>query len=318
MRPHLVVELTPRCDNDCIYCYNVWKQGSYPQGELSGAELVRLLDRLLDETGARGVTLSGGEPLLHPDILDIASFLSKRHVRTGVATNGTLLDEDMARNLIDAGVGYFEISLVATDDATYGLLSRDDCLSRVRRAILNVKRHRARLTVSFVATRPNMSAVGDVIELCFAFSADAVAINRFVPTGRGLENIPSLDLPEQDLRTLLATADARSRELGIPVIVTLPVEPCIIDHASYPNLEFGTCACGSFKWVVDPLGNLRTCEQNPAILGSLLESDFATLSSLESAEAFRADNLGPQCQGCDMFASCGGGCRFLARERAAR
>lgn len=318
MRPHLVVELTPRCNNDCTYCYNVWKQGPYPEGELSGARFIQLLGTLIDEADPGGVTLSGGEPLLHPDVIDVAAFVSRKHVRTGIATNGTLLDEATARSLVDAGCGYFEISLDSTDAGSYGLLTLHDRLAQVRRAILNVKKLGARLTVSFVATRLNMADVEDVVELCFAFSVDAVAINRFVPGGRGLEHRPALELSGDDLRTVLALASGKSRELGIPVNVTLPVEPCLIDHAAYPDLNFGTCACGSFKWVVDPLGNLRTCEQNPAILGSLLDSTFAALSSLEASRAFRADHLRPECPSCDALASCGGGCRFLNVDQRQR
>jgi radical SAM protein with 4Fe4S-binding SPASM domain len=110
---------------------------------------------------------------------------------------------------------------------------------------------------------------------------------------------------------VLRRADHGAGKHRIRVIVTLPVEPCIIDHGEFPNLEFGTCACGTGKWVVDPGGRLRTCEQNPEILGSLLESSFAELSTLGSAEAFRSDHLKPECSGCDMIARCGGGCRFV-------
>ncbi|MBW2260793.1 MAG: radical SAM protein [Deltaproteobacteria bacterium] len=318
MRPYFVVELTPRCNNDCTYCYNVWKQCDYPTGELSGPDFVDLLDRLVEETEPEGITLSGGEPLLHPDVCDIASFLARRNIRTGIATNGILLDETMTRKLVDSGVGYFEISLVSTDDGSYGRLTRDDRLGEVRRAILNVKKLRARLTVSFVATRLNMSDVEDVIELCFAFSVDAIALNRFVPGGRGLEHRSSLQLTDEELRTVLRRADGKSREHGIPVNVTIPVEPCIIDHEQYPGLNFGTCVCGTGKWVVDPVGNLRTCEQNPEILGSLLDSGFGELSALEGADAFRRDHLKPECNGCDLLHSCGGGCRFTRNTPSPR
>jgi radical SAM protein with 4Fe4S-binding SPASM domain len=314
MRPYFVVELTPRCNVDCTYCYNVWKQDDYPQGELSGPGFVELLEGLIAETEPEGITLSGGEPLLHPDLLDIASFLARRNVRTGIATNGTLLDETMARKLVDSGVGYFEISLVSTDEGTYGRLTRDDRLADVRRAILNVRSLRARLSVSFVATRLNMSDVEDVIELCHAFSVDAVALNRFVPGGRGLEHRSSLEPTDGELRTVLHRADAASREHGIPVNVTIPVEPCIIDHEHHPGLNFGTCACGTKKWVVDPVGHLRTCEQNPRILGSLLESGFGELAALESAAAFRSDDLKPECKACDRYVRCGGGCRFARAQ----
>lgn len=311
MAPYFVFELTSRCNNDCIYCYNVWKQdGDYPTGELSGSEIKILLEKLIEETEPEGITLSGGEPLLHPDVFEIASFLADRKIRTGIATNGIMLNEAGTRKLIDSGVDYFEISLVSTNDKTYGRLTRDSRLDKVKKAILNVKKHGARLTVSFVATMLNSTDIEDVIDLCFAFSVDAIALNRFVPGGSGLKHRSLLQLSGEGLKSTLRAADRKSREYNIPVNITIPVEPCITDHKDYPYLNFGSCVCGRKKWVIDPFGNLRTCEQNPEILGNLFDSDFRELSMLKKASVFRDNNLKPDCIRCKQFNRCGGGCRF--------
>ena len=74
-----VFELTQRCNHDCLHCYNAWKNPvGYPMGELGTAATLAMLGKMLDETGAHLVSLSGGEPLLRTDVFEIIDFLVAR------------------------------------------------------------------------------------------------------------------------------------------------------------------------------------------------------------------------------------------------
>ena len=172
-----------------------------------------------------------------------------------------------------------------------------------------------KVTVSAVITKLNAGGIGEVIDLAAAFSADSVSLNRFVPGGEGIRHVAELMPTGAELEQALAAADARSAGLGIPVAVTIPVESCIIGHGRFPHLHFGKCCCGREKWVIDPLGNLRTCEQNPEILGSLFERSFSELAGSLQATGFRNDDLKRDCGECPVYESCGGGCRFLRDGR---
>ncbi len=312
INPYFIYEITSRCNNNCVYCYNVWNQDkNYHKGELSISEIKRLFEKLLEEITPIGITLTGGEPLLHPDILEVVSFLIDKRVKVGIATNGLLLDEVITRELVNRGVNYFEISLVSINQKTYNRLTQNDQLKKVKKAILNVKRQRTKLTISLLISKCNLSNIEETIDLCFAFTTDAIAMNRFVPGGNGLKNLSELQITKEELQDVLFIADKKSREYNLPINVTIPVESCIIDHEKYPNLNFGSCTCGRHKWVIDPIGNLRTCEQNPDILGNFFEKSFLELSSLEAVNLFRCNNLRYDCNKCNQFKYCGGGCRFL-------
>ncbi len=83
--PYYILELTPRCTQDCLYCYNVWKQRpDLVTGELDTQGWCELIARLQDEVGemhpngCRQVTFSGGEPLLRDDFRDILAFCYRR------------------------------------------------------------------------------------------------------------------------------------------------------------------------------------------------------------------------------------------------
>ena len=83
MQPHqyLLYELTTKCQNNCVFCYNVWKEDeSYPTDELTTEEAMVVLGKAIHESGCKNIGLTGGEPLLRKDIFEIASYISGKGV----------------------------------------------------------------------------------------------------------------------------------------------------------------------------------------------------------------------------------------------
>lgn len=312
---YFVYEATPNCNNNCVYCYNVWRERKdYPSGQLGLPQIKSLFAKLLKDIKPAGIALTGGEPMLRPDIYEIASLIKGLGVTVGIATNGTLLDEQKIKKLIDCGVSFFEISLVSLDKKRYSELSGNDKLAEVKRSILCIRKTMMPLTVSFTITKVNLGDISDFIDLCFAFSIKHVALNRFVPGGRGLDHLDELSINSEQLKSALKIADDKAAKYRLPISVTIPVEPCLINHKDYPHLRFGSCVCGKNKWAIDPAGNLRTCEQNPDIIGNLLEKSFSELSKTKGTDDFRNNNYKADCTACAEFKNCGGGCRFLRRN----
>ena len=312
INPYVIFEITPRCNSSCLYCYNVWQENiNYPKGELALTDVERLFNRVLKDVKPKWIILAGGEPLLRDDIVAITSFFKERNMRIGIATNGTLCTDKLLQELINNGVGYFEVSLDSADEKIYNSLTSSHQFKNVRQAILSIKKHKKPLTVSIAVTKLNYTDVGNIIDLCFAFSVDSIALNRFVPGGRGIKNIEKLKITNRELESVLKAAEEKTVKYKIPINITIPVESCEIEHKQFPHLNFGTCGCGRNKWVIDPLGNLRTCEQNPEILGSLFEDSFEELTRSEKVSNFRSNNAKLVCSTCEMYSKCGGGCRFL-------
>ena len=108
--PHMVVwNFTNMCNLKCKHCY----QNAGPtatQDELSLEEKLRLVDILVD-AGVKVPVLSGGEPLVHPDLFPVLEKIASKGMHPAVATNATTITEDMARRLKESGLAYVEISL---------------------------------------------------------------------------------------------------------------------------------------------------------------------------------------------------------------
>lgn len=95
-----------RCNIDCGYC-NEYDDFSKPVPKDIMLERVRALGRL----GATLITISGGEPLLHPDLDDIIREIKKVGAMAGLITNGYLLVEERIKRLNAAGLDHLQISI---------------------------------------------------------------------------------------------------------------------------------------------------------------------------------------------------------------
>ncbi|MGD9143491.1 MAG: radical SAM protein, partial [Dehalococcoidia bacterium] len=109
--------ITTMCNLKCKHCYSSSLDKAAPD-ELSTQEAFGLMDDL-SSWGIGLLIIDGGEPLCREDLLDIVRYASSKGIRTTIGSNGTLIDEAMAREMIDAGVMAIAISLDGMDAATH-------------------------------------------------------------------------------------------------------------------------------------------------------------------------------------------------------
>ena len=323
--PFLVaLNLTRRCNLKCAHCY--LDAGTLRAGapdELRTDEVLALLDRIVLLNDETMIVLTGGEPLLRPDVEAIARHAADLGLMVVVGTNGTLLDERRVALLQAAGVRAVGISLDSLDPiyhdrfrglpgAWKGTLAGIDAC---RRAGLMFQLH-------FTVTDDNADELDDMI--VFARDAGAAVMNVFfvVCTGRGrtLSNI-SVDKYEMALRRLAEAARdepdlvvrARcaphfkrlARELSPPLPITLA-----------DGYEAGGCLAGTRYCRITPEGELTPCPYMEVSVGSVRENDFAVLwRDAPLFAAFRSPTLEGRCGVCEYAKLCGG-CRArpLARD----
>ena len=313
----LIVEVTRACDHACRHCYNHWRAPSPPEetAPAEGRDLVALLAHVLDQADCGHVTLSGGEPLLRDDIEDVARFLSARGVSLTLITNGRGLPGGRAAALAEAGVGLFEIPLLSHRREVHDDLSgRAGAFDAVLEGMADLMLCRGRVVSVFVATRRNIADFAPTLRLAFSFGAGGAMLNRFNPGGRGLDGWEELLPSPAQLRQALAEAQAFSRETGLPVSCGVPVQPCLVDTADFPDVGFGFCGAGGERayFTLDAAGNLRPCNHSPQVLGNVWERPLAELVRSPAVASFRAARPA-SCAGCPREDSCQGGCKAAAQ-----
>ncbi|MHA2082503.1 MAG: GTP 3',8-cyclase MoaA [Candidatus Thorarchaeota archaeon] len=128
----LRISLTQRCNHSCFFCHHEGEEPS--DSEMTPAEIESLV-RLVGRYGVKRVKLTGGEPLLRSDILDIIRRLSPITEDLSLTTNGQSL-EQTAHELKKAGLDRINVSLHSLDPDVYQNLTGKNDLELVKRGIL--------------------------------------------------------------------------------------------------------------------------------------------------------------------------------------
>ncbi len=107
--PVVIWNLLRRCNLTCKHCYSTSADSDF-RGELETAEILRGIDDLR-AAGVRVLILSGGEPLMHPDLFEIAAHARQAGMFVALSSNGTLIDEGNIQRVAEARFDYVGISL---------------------------------------------------------------------------------------------------------------------------------------------------------------------------------------------------------------
>jgi heme b synthase len=185
-------EVTRTCNLACIHCRAAAQDHPY-ENELTTEECFRVMDDIA-AFASPILILTGGEPLLRPDIFEIAAYGSRKGFRMTMAVNGTLLTTEMARQMIEAGIQRISISLDGSTPASH------DSFRQVRGAfegalqgIANARKVGLDFQINTTITQQNLHELPAIQELVVSLGAVAHHIFLLVPMGRGK------DLAEQSI-----------------------------------------------------------------------------------------------------------------------
>ncbi len=180
----LAIEVTRRCNLNCIHCRAESGETS-PGGEITLDEYKKLFQDIASFAKPI-IILTGGEPLLRPDILDIASSAAEQGFRVALSTNGTLVTEDLARNMVEVGVRSASISI---DGSTAQI--HDDFRKQpgAFEASLNgyriLTRAGMKVQVNTSLTKRNADDLDEIFKLVKKLDVAAWHVFMLVPMGRG-------------------------------------------------------------------------------------------------------------------------------------
>jgi heme b synthase len=180
----LAWEVTRTCNLSCVHCRAAAIDKPYPD-EFTTTECLELLDEV-SAFASPIVILTGGEPLLRPDIFDIAAYGTQKGLRMVLATNGTLLDAHAGRRFKESGIQRVSISI---DGAT--ALSHDSfrqvegAFEGALRGIEFLKIAGVDFQINTTITRVNLRELAAIQSLAVRLGAVAHHIFLLVPTGRG-------------------------------------------------------------------------------------------------------------------------------------
>jgi len=317
---NVVVEVTQACHHRCLHCYNFWREERAPirdPATLSRAEILEIIRKVRRDTPSlEQVALSGGEPLLRPDLPEIASDLAREGLNVVVITSGTLLNDERLQRFPPNTV--FEFTLFSIDAKLHDQIAgRPGTFAKVIRGIQCAGRHNFQLAMACVINRLNAHDVLQTIELGIALKAQAVLFNRINLSRSTLPLADQLVPSAKQLTEALDAAEEAARLYGISVAVSVPIPPCIIDISRYQHLHFGWCPRGGdgAYYTIGYDGLVRPCNHSSVVLGDLRKESFAQIVRRESTQKFWQP-IPLECRTCQhpLRDSCGGGCLAAGHE----
>lgn len=184
--PVVIWNLIRRCNLTCRHCYSISTDIDFP-GELTTEEVLRVMDDL-HGCGVRVLILSGGEPLLRPDLGTIAARAKAMGFYVGLSTNGTLIDADNIGALAGLGFDYLGISID-------GLRATHDVFRR-RSGAFDASLQAARLArdagikvgLRFTLTQDNAADLPALLAIVDAERIDKFYLSHLNYAGRGNVN----------------------------------------------------------------------------------------------------------------------------------
>ncbi len=184
--PVVIWNLIRRCNLTCKHCYSISADKDFA-GELSTREVFTVMDDLKD-FGVPVLILSGGEPLLRPDLPAIARRARDKGFFIALSTNGTLIDTDMADTIADTGYDYVGISLDGMQ-ATHDRFRRkagafDAALNGIRLCVARG----VKVGLRFTLTQDNAAELPQLLELMRDEGVDKFYLSHLNYSGRGNRN----------------------------------------------------------------------------------------------------------------------------------
>ncbi len=314
--PRVDLELIRTCNHRCAHCYNVWGAPAPAESRepLPTDRYLAMMDRLVAQSGVSQITITGGEPMLRPDALEIVGHACELVPTVQLISNASLLDRATITSLARAGVHSVQLTFLAGQAEEHDRLKGAvGSFEQTVRAALDLRDEGVAAQACFVALAPNAHALEEVLELCLALDIRTLAYNRMSPAGAAVEQVNAMMPSVEQVEANLRTADVLGRRWEIRVATAMPIPPCLIRLERYPWIEYGFCSTGTHSpnLVVDPAGDLRPCNLSSQVLGNVLSDDWGKM--MRHAYLRRFSRALPKiCRGCTHAPMCRGGCKESA------
>ncbi len=245
------IEPTNRCNLDCTTCMrNDWNE---PLGRMTGSTFEKIVEELRHVSPAPAVFFGGlGEPLMHPDIVEMVAAAKRFSPSVELITNGTLLNTATSNRLMDAGLDMLWVSLDGATPESYADVRLGAALPAVLQNLAAFQQARLERNVSpdclcvegynfydrpligivFVAMRRNIKDLPALLNMCNRYAVSRFMVSNILPYSEEMcsetlysrtltdtSSLTRLELPRMDVNEVTAKVLSEASRTGYSVTV---------------------------------------------------------------------------------------------------
>lgn len=338
-------ESTAACNLACRHCRRLEVSQKLSKDDLTTPEALGLIRSLPDAAPGSGkpiLVFSGGEPLMRPDLFELAEKAVEAGLPIALATNGTIMDERIAQHVVDVGFRRVSMSLDGADAKTHDHFRGDGAFEATLRGFRQLRRRGMSMQLNTTLARHNYHQLDELYRLAVELGAEALHIFMLVPVGCGMELSPQIMLGAEEYEKALNWIYDRSRQGKVHLKATcaphyfrimrqrakadgrpVPAGPHARPQgasgggAGHPGGEFSAltkgCLAGSAVCFVSHTGEVFPCGYLPVTSGNVKTIPFPQIwrHSHVFAQLRDHDLLQGKCGACEFKTVCMG-CRARA------
>jgi len=184
--PVVIWNLIRRCNLTCKHCYAISADKDFP-GELTLGQITDVLADL-KKFGVPALILSGGEPLLRPDIFEISRLAKTMGFYVGLSTNGTLIDGSLIDDIADVGYDYVGISIDGMRDTHDKFRRMDGAFDKSMQGVRLCRDQGLKVGLRFTMTQDNSDELSGMLDLIDHEGIDRFYFSHLNYAGRGNHN----------------------------------------------------------------------------------------------------------------------------------
>ena len=306
-KPHLTsfqIELTSRCNERCVHCYIPHKYKLY---DIDDALFYNVLDQL-DDMGVLSVTLSGGEPMMHPHFIEFLRAAKQHDFYVNILSNLTLLNDEIIAEMKSGNVSSVQVSLYSMIPEHHDAITAvKGSFVKTRDAILKLIENDIPLHVSCPTMKGNKNDYAEVLKWCHEHKVraqtDYIMMAEYNHETENLANRLSVDEAGEVIKSIMLGDEDFKRHV---------LEPDFVKNVNslQQNPERRLCGVGISSCCMVANGNVYPCAGwQEMVLGNVAESPLKEIwdnsEKIKWLRSLKFKDLGKgECAKCDKAAFC--------------
>lgn len=332
--PVVIWNLIRRCNLKCLHCYSISADHNF-QGELTTDEVFQVMNDL-KQFGVKVLILSGGEPLLRPDIFEISHHAKAMGFYVALSSNGTLIDERNIQSIADVGYDYVGVSIDGIAETHDYFRRKQGAFEASMKGIRLARQHGIKVGIRFTLTENNAQDFHKTLSLLDQEDLNKYYLSHLNYSGRGKHNRKRdayLETTRQAMEHLFEISWQDVQKGGHKEFVTGNNDadgafllfwiknhfPDKVDHIQKKLEQWGGNSTGVNVANIDNLGNVHpdTFWWDYS-LGNVRERPFSeiwkdTTDPIMAGLKAEPRTIEGRCSACQFFKICNGNTRVRAR-----